>query len=786
MTLEKALRFVALGGIFALPFIVFLVSTSLFFPFITGKNFAFRLIIEVITGAWLALALVNSAYRPRKQWLLGTFAVFVIIIALADVLGAYPFKSFWSNFERMDGWITLAHLFLYFVVSSAMLSTEKLWRAFFQVSLSVSAVVGAHALLQLFGVASLNPGFSSATRLDATFGNPIYLASYMLFHVFLAALLIAHGDKEQWNKIERYVVGGIFIGSAILALSVFGKTGLAFYAFLIILGATVGFLLYKRKMYLLAFILTLDAVVLFLTGTRGAILGLTGGIILAAFLFSLRARDHSKRTRQAAAGVVVIILVLAGGLYLARDQSFVKDAPVLGRIVTISITESTAKARIMNWGMAWQGVKERPLLGWGQENFAIVFNKYYNPQMYGQEQWFDRVHNVVFDWLVAGGILGLLAYLSLFVFALWYIWRRGVGESAFTVSEGSILTGLLAAYFFHNLFVFDNVMSYFLFVSLLAFIAFRAGEHADRPRLITASLFSPRTLPFVAAIIVVSVWGVAWFANINPLASNKALLQALAPHSEGLLKNLDYFEKAISYNTLGNQEVREQLAQAAMQIARREEIPVETKQKFLEAAARELAIQSEASPLDPRPLLFLGSLLNTYGLYTEAKPVLERAYALSPTKQSIIFEVAANAIARDDIEAALALYKEAYELDPNFTDANILYAAVAIHAKQDKLAEELLAPLIISGNATDRRIVSAYVSRGRYDKIASIWEAHLQKNPEDIQARFTLASAYYAAGSKEKAIEQLEIAARTDPTYKNQAEALIRDIRAGNVPPEIE
>ena len=224
----------------------------------------------------------------------------------------------------------------------------------------------------------------------------------MLFHVFIAALLMAHSGKEKWDKVERYVVGGIFAGAAILGLSVFGKTGLTFYAFLIILGTIGGFLLYKRKMYLLAFILILDAVILFLTGTRGTILGFTGGVILAASLFALFARDYSKRARQSAAGVVVIILVLAGGLYFVRDQSWVRDTPVLGRIVTISITESTAKARIMNWGVAWQGVKERPLLGWGQENFAIVFNKYYNPQMYSQEQWFDRVHNIIFYWLVAG------------------------------------------------------------------------------------------------------------------------------------------------------------------------------------------------------------------------------------------------------------------------------------------------------------------------------------------------------------------------------------------------
>ena len=68
MTIEKALRWVVLGGVFALPFIPFIVSSSLFFPFITGKGFAFRLLVELMVGAWLALAFVNPEYRPRRSW----------------------------------------------------------------------------------------------------------------------------------------------------------------------------------------------------------------------------------------------------------------------------------------------------------------------------------------------------------------------------------------------------------------------------------------------------------------------------------------------------------------------------------------------------------------------------------------------------------------------------------------------------------------------------------------------------------------------------------------------
>ena len=165
--IEKTLRLIVLSGIFALPFIVFIVAQSLFFPFITGKNFAFRIIVEIITGAYLALALANPSFRPKRSWLLGLFALFVIVVAVADLLCVAPFKSFWSNYERMDGWVTLAHLFLYFLTASSVLNTERLWRTFWHVSLSVSAAVGIYGLLQLAGFASLNPGFSSLSRIDA-------------------------------------------------------------------------------------------------------------------------------------------------------------------------------------------------------------------------------------------------------------------------------------------------------------------------------------------------------------------------------------------------------------------------------------------------------------------------------------------------------------------------------------------------------------------------------------------------------------------------------------------
>src|ERR1700744_709349 len=204
---EKILRWIVLIGIFITPFICLVVSTWLFFPYITGKNFLFRVIVEAITFCWLGLCLINPKYRPRSNWIFGSFLIFIVIMAIADAQGVNPFKSFWSNFERMDGWVTIAHLFCYTVVAACVINAEKLWRRLFELSIAISVFVDLWGFSQILGVVSLGQGGTAGlgARIDATFGNPIYLAIYMLFHLFLAALLIYQSGKERWLTWERVV-----------------------------------------------------------------------------------------------------------------------------------------------------------------------------------------------------------------------------------------------------------------------------------------------------------------------------------------------------------------------------------------------------------------------------------------------------------------------------------------------------------------------------------------------------------------------------------------------------
>ena len=97
----------------------------------------------------------------------------------------------------------------------------------------------------------------------------------------------------------------------------------------------------------------------------------------------------------------------------------------------------------------------------GKENYSLVFNLYFNQSFSDAkvaEIWEDRTHNVFIDELINGGIIELLAYLSLLTVIFVY------------VRKNPLFIGLLIAYTVQNLFGVDTLNSYlpfFLFLAML-------------------------------------------------------------------------------------------------------------------------------------------------------------------------------------------------------------------------------------------------------------------------------------------------------------------------------
>ena len=84
-----------------------------FFPYITARNFYFRIIIEIVFALWIILILRDKNYLPKKSWVLWAVTALIGILILSTLNSANPYKSFWSNYERMEGLIGFFHLFAY-------------------------------------------------------------------------------------------------------------------------------------------------------------------------------------------------------------------------------------------------------------------------------------------------------------------------------------------------------------------------------------------------------------------------------------------------------------------------------------------------------------------------------------------------------------------------------------------------------------------------------------------------------------------------------------------------
>lgn len=733
MKIEKYLNYAVLAGIFALPFVVLVFSSSLFFPFIVGKNLVFRVIVEIIFGLWIILAARDKKYRPNFSPILISLLVFVAIMGLADLLAVNPYKAFWSNFERMEGFVTLAHLVAYFVVAVSVMKSKKIWERLFNTSIFASVIVSFYGFLQLAGKAPISQG---GVRLDSTLGNAAYLAIYVLFHIFLCIYFIVQKDK---NRNLKFIYGAVIV---------------------------------------------MEGFILYFTATRGAVIGFFAGLLLAAILIAWREKEN-KLVKKMAVGVVAGVVLLVSLFLILRNAQFVKNSPVLSRFSSISISETTTKSRFMVWQMALDGFKERPILGWGQEGFNYVFNKYYNPLMYGQEQWFDRTHNVVLDWLVAGGILGLASYLAFFFFVCWGLWKKDNGLS---VSERSVLIGLAVAYFIHNLFVFDNIISYLLFFTIAGFSAAvgypkseQSGELSPSPVSAELPTWSGKDYAALGTACAVVIFSLYYF-NVKPLLADLALVDALTYVQYDPARSLADFKNAISYHTTGTYEIREQLAFNSLKEVANSNAGQDLKKEFFNLATTELSNQMEETPFDTRYFYFMGSLLNSLSLYKDAGPYLEKALELSPGKQQIMFVLGQNYEALGERDKALEIFKKAFEEAPEYDAARNAYVAAAIYSGKNDVAEKILKERYGTELVADDRILKAYNDTKNYQKIIDIFQKKVSDNPEDLQSRVSLSASYLYAGQKGKSISELEKTISLFPSFKDQGELYIKQIEAGKDP----
>ena len=157
------------------------------------------------------------------------------------------------------------------------------------------------------------------------------------------------------------------------------------------------------------------------SGWLGALVGLC---ILTVF------RASARQARWALAGSLVVV-GLAIGLGLA------------GPLRTLN--QDTGSGRVGVWRDTMGLIAARPLVGWGEDSFGVVFGRFQTGD-WSPGQSFDRAHSMPLDLAASQGLLGLAA-CAWFFSTVWHgLWRK---------PEVGGLAGALGAYLAWSLLNFD-------------------------------------------------------------------------------------------------------------------------------------------------------------------------------------------------------------------------------------------------------------------------------------------------------------------------------------------
>lgn len=626
-------------GIFAALLTPVIVDFDLYFPFVASKGLWFMACAQLAFFSWLVLAWRWRHYRPNfKNPVVAAVLAYLGVLFLSAILGADFSASFWSTFERMGGVLMFCHLAGFMVAAVSVLEARD-WRNVFFASIAVALAVGLRALFDQ----------SAAARGGGFLGNDSFLGTYLLFNIFIALYLFWSGKNAGAGR--GAAAAGIVFAALAFCLLV---QGTQLWAGII----SGGFALPEAG-------IIKD---IFNSGARAAKISFLGGLALAGIVWLAM---HKKRIFK----IIGCFLAAAG---MMASLAFLLFAITPGNLIHQEMAEkfgeSTIGSRLAVWEIAWRGFFERPVFGWGPENFGLVFARHYNPCLgssaCGGATWYDRAHNIVFDTLAETGIAGLIAYLAVFAAALFVLWQNRRRQNG--IPAAAVFPALFAAYFVQNLTVFDMPASHLMLFLCLGFIAANFDQGGQKPK----TLSRPLDGRIMAGIAIAAAICFAAFV-LSPWSAAAGVIGASREPFFSAAK-LDLHQRALEASPLGIRQVRLFFARQWLNAsedkefiekAREGEIPMGEINRYFNFFTGELEKSGADCEFDFASRLELGRLYRQWSVFDRAKipaavEALESARSLSPRNQQPYWELAQMKLYENNVGAAEESARQVHDLYP--------------------------------------------------------------------------------------------------------------------------
>ncbi|MDD5726328.1 MAG: O-antigen ligase family protein [Patescibacteria group bacterium] len=748
-TAIKVLKAIVYAGIYGGLLMPLVFVPVVIFPFVFSKLIFFQILIGLTFPAYLILAWIEPQYRPRWSLLYCAIGAYFVALLLSVIFAVDPVRAWWGNQERMNGLFTLIHFFIWLTMTISLIKTWPQWQKFLNYQVILGVFMACVALLQRpFPNLLL---FPAGGRVGGLLDNPIYMGAYQLFILFFIALLWMKTKNNGW-----------------------------------------------RVWYVIAFIASMTS--MFAAGSRGPFMGMIFGIVVSAI--SIGVMHHNKKIRL---GVIAAVLflgltylgIVTYGVQTTVFKQFATSFPTVSRMFYI---QTGTAGRFIAWDIAWKGFLERPLTGWGLDDFHILFNKNYNPKSLRAgyaETWFDRAHNTVMDVISMTGIFGFVTFVALWGL-LYFTIIKARRKGYIDMSTTAILIGLPAGYFLQNLFVFDHPaafsMSYLLYAFVVCieypiFTGDSAKAQGAMPNQEAGKKVRP--VPWVTfGLIQVVFVLLVYLTSAMPAYASYLSIKSNNSYAAGNLQGmLDYAKQAATIQTPYLDEQTFLLSRNLIALADAGELTKWPQWKEMFNLTKQITERHLVSHgMNSHPRFIYANLLQSIAQVTrdinlmkEAEVQYKAAIEWSPKRQQLYFGYGRLLSDMGRPEDAMSQYKQAAEFDPGIGEA-WWYVGVSYWFDQNKPQEgaqyiikavksELAYPLRSGQDAL--LLAQAYDLMNDKDGLKSLIDIlpTLPASPAAVYVQ--IAKAMEHQGLIEQRNMILGAVIKLDPTTINQLQALI-------------
>ena len=537
---ERVLLYLVRGGVLLVLLTPLIVSTEgLFpnlpdtlFPFIVGKAIFSRSVIEITFALWVMLVFAYPSYRLGRSWVLIALAVWVAMSIIAGFAGVSLQRSIWSTYERMQGIFDQVHWLAFIVVAASVFRTLTHWKLLFSANLAVSMVVALLGIGNHYGAISIDV-LGGSGRIESTLGNATYVGAYAMVNILIATAMMGHSWRDRAPQAD--------LGRAARRRRRPARQR----------ASSVDYRPLLMAFWITATVINLWA--LWLALARGAFFGLLVGAVVFAIVYFLWGQIQPKKVAYGIFAVVAAMLLL---FVLARAtpvlDPVIESSTTLNRLASTSLSSGSVRGRLTAWRAGLRAYLDKPIFGWGPENYLIAWGRYFDSGS-GIRERFDQAHNKVLEELTTKGAVGAISYQAIWAAMGWAmvrsIRRRQQYEQVFV----AIVAAAMAGFFAQNLFLFDSPVTSLQFGILVAFAlgeelhqrqseGHRQGETTPVPRqprtggsrlaglgYLTARVHSiPGRIAGAGLIAVILVTSLLLF-NARPYGAAKAVVQTRNP-----------------------------------------------------------------------------------------------------------------------------------------------------------------------------------------------------------------------------------------------------------------